>query len=234
MKRELLEAWVEARRDRRTSVLLTWLESGRQRLVFDPAELDGNGDATLSSAVAEALASGVARCVDQASQRVFVQPHDPPLRLVIVGAVHIAQHLSALALRLGHAVKVVDPRTAFASRARFPDVELSHAWPDAALADPALDARSAVVVLSHDPKIDDPALERALRSDAFYVGALGSRRTQEKRRDRLRALGLDEVAIARIRGPVGLDLGARGPAEIALSIAAELTACLRGRGRSLR
>jgi len=229
MKRALLAAWVEARRARRPSVLLTWLESGEQRLVADPAEL-GSEEELLRQTVAEALASDRAHRIEVGGQTVFVQPDNPPVRLVIVGAVHIAQHLAALAGRLGYEVLVVDPRTAFASRERFAEVTLSHDWPDAALDAHGLDRRSAVVVLSHDPKLDDPALERALRSEAFYIGALGSQRTQARRRERLRALGFDEASIERVRGPVGLDLGARSAAEIALSIAAELVACLRGRG----
>lgn len=235
MKQSLLAAWVEARRARRPTVLLTWLESGEQRLVADPDELDlevGVEREALRRAVAEALAKDRAHCLELGAQTVFVQPDNPAVRLVIVGAVHIAQHLAAWAGRLGYEVTVVDPRTAFASRERFPEVTLSHAWPDAALDALGLDRRSAVVVLSHDPKLDDPALERALGSQAFYIGALGSQRTQAKRRERLRALGLGESSIERVRGPVGLDLGARSAAEIALSIAAELVACLRGRGGS--
>jgi xanthine dehydrogenase accessory factor len=149
--------------------------------------------------------------------------------LAIVGAVHIAQRLSTFARDLGYAVTLIDPRRGFLTEARFPGVEISHAWPDRALEAFAPDARSAVVTLSHDPKIDEPALEVALRAPCFYVGALGSRRTQERRRDRLREAGLSEAELARIHGPVGLDLGAKSPAEIALSIAAEMTAALRAR-----
>jgi xanthine dehydrogenase accessory factor len=225
VKGELLEALVDARSARRSVVLLTWLESGEQRLVGGSQELEG--DATLAAAVSEALVSDRASSVETLSGPVFVHPHNPPLRIAIVGAVHIAQHLAALAIRLGHGVMVVDPRTAFASPQRFPGVALSHEWPDAALDRFCLDARCAVVTLSHDPKLDDPALERALHSEAFYVGALGSQRTQAKRRERLLAQGFGEEAIARVHGPVGLDLGARSPAEIALSIAAEITRSLR-------
>ncbi|MBW2426893.1 MAG: XdhC family protein [Deltaproteobacteria bacterium] len=225
MKGELLEALVDARSARRSVVLLTWLESGKQRIVGGPQELEG--DATLAAAVSEALVSDRASSVETPSGPVFVHPHNPSLRIAIVGAVHIAQHLAALAVRLGHGVMVVDPRTAFASPERFPGVALSHEWPDVALDRFGLDARSAVVTLSHDPKLDDPALERALHSEAFYIGALGSLRTQAKRRERLLAQGFGQEAIARVHGPVGLDLGARSPAEIALSIAAEITRSLR-------
>jgi xanthine dehydrogenase accessory factor len=225
VKRDVLDALVAAREARRPVVLLTWLEGGRQELVHDASELAQ--DAVLSRAVAEALASDRAVSVETESGPVFVHPYNPPLRLIIVGAVHIAQHLSDWALRLGHGVTVVDPRTTFASPARFPGVALSHDWPDVALDAHGLDTRCAVVTLSHDPKLDDPALERALHSEAFYIGALGSQRTQARRRERLLEQGFTEQAIARVHGPVGLDVGARSPAEIALSIAAELTRCLR-------
>ncbi|MHA7839740.1 MAG: XdhC family protein [bacterium] len=229
MKRATLEAWIEARRARRPIVMLTWLESGRQRLVQDPDALESKA---LAEAARQALATDRATSLQIGSETVFVQPDNPRVRLFIVGAVHVAQHLTALAIRLEADVTVIDPRTAFASPARFPGVELSHDWPDVALDAHSLDARSAVVTLSHDPKLDDPALDRALRSDAFYIGALGSRRTQASRRDRLRSLGFGAEAIDRVHGPVGLDLGARSPAEIALSIAAEMIGLLRG--RSLR
>ena len=225
MKRTVLGALVEARKARRPAVLLTWLESGDQRIVSDPDEIED--DEILRKAVADALDTDRAGTIEVSSGPVFVHPQAPTPRLVIVGAVHIAQHLAALSLALGHGVTVVDPRTAFATPLRFPGIELSHAWPDAALEAHGLDARSAIVTLSHDPKIDDPALERALRSEAFYIGALGSQRTQARRRERLRERGLRDEDIARIHGPVGLDIGARSPFEIALSIAAELTRSLR-------
>ena len=153
---------------------------------------------------------------------------NPPLRLAIVGGVHIAQALVPMARVAGYAPTVIDPREAFASTARFPDTTLSHDWPDAAMEAFAPDARSAVVLLTHDPKLDDPALIRALESPAFYVGALGSTRTHAKRLERLRDGGLNEAAIARIDAPIGLDIGSRGPAEIAVSILAAMTKALRG------
>lgn len=159
----------------------------------------------------------------------FLQPFNPPLRLIIVGAVHIAQPLCQMAAETGYAVTVVDPRGAFASAERFSGVALDRGWPDEALRGLDIDTRTAVVTLTHDPKLDDPALEVALRSDAFYVGSLGSKRTQAKRLARLRELGLDDDALDRIHGPVGLDVGARSPAEIAVSILAEITAVLRAR-----
>jgi xanthine dehydrogenase accessory factor len=159
--------------------------------------------------------------------RHFVAVHNPPLRMIVVGAVHIAQTLVPMARMVGYDPVIVDPREGFASDARFPGEVLVTDWPDAALDALAPDARSAVVLLTHDPKLDDAALDRALASNAFYIGALGSTRTHAKRVERLRAAGFSEVEIARIHGPVGLDIGAAGPAEIALSILAEATAVLR-------
>ncbi|WP_296764800.1 XdhC family protein [Sediminimonas sp.] len=159
--------------------------------------------------------------------RHFVAVHNPPLRMIVVGAVHIAQTLVPMARMMGYDPVIVDPREGFASDARFPGEVLVTDWPDAALDALAPDARSAVVLLTHDPKLDDAALDRALASNAFYIGALGSTRTHAKRVERLRAAGFSEVEIARIHGPAGLDIGAAGPAEIALSILAEATAVLR-------
>jgi len=159
----------------------------------------------------------------------FEVPFNPPLRLAVVGAVHIAQALVPMARLAGYDTLVIDPREAFASAARFPDATLSHDWPDEALAAFAPDARTAIVTLTHDSKLDDPALLAALGSGAFYIGALGSNRTHAKRLDRLRAAGVAEDALTRIHAPVGLDIGARSPAEIAVSVLAQMTARLRGR-----
>ena len=157
----------------------------------------------------------------------FVAVHNPPLRLVIVGAVHIAQALVPMARIAGYAPMVVDPREAFASTARFPDTTLSHDWPDEALEAIGLDARTALVLLTHDPKLDDPALHLALKSDAFYIGALGSKRTHGKRAERLQEAGFDTDQIARIHGPVGLNIGAASPQEIAVAVLAQMTQVLR-------
>ena len=226
MKGEILEAVLAARAARRPIVRLVWLDDGREQLL-DPAALALAEDEILANAATDALRSDKAGLVDTDEGAVFVHPFNPALRLAIVGAVHIAQHLAALADRLGYDVTVIDPRTGFLTEARFPGVHLDARWPKEALEAYALDARSAVVTLSHDAKIDEPALRAALQSEAFYVGALGSRRTQEKRRGRLLEAGIGEADLARIHGPVGLDLGAKSPAEIALSVAAELTATLR-------
>jgi len=160
----------------------------------------------------------------------FVTIHMPPLRLVVVGAVHIAQALLPIAQIVGFDSVVVDPRESFASPERFPDVKILNDWPEEALQAHGLDARTAVVLLTHDPKLDDPALELALRSEAFYIGALGSKRTHEKRCVRLQEKGFSKDQIARINGPVGLNIGAATPAEIAASIMAEIIYSLRSDG----
>lgn len=228
MKRTTLDALVAARASRRTVVRLVWLEDGREQLVDSGGtKAAAVADTILEGAIDEALASGRGRLVEHLEGAVFVHPHSPALRLVIVGAVHIAQRLATLARDLGYRVTIVDPRRGFLTEARFPGFALSHEWPAEALARHGLDARCALVTLSHDSKIDEPALEVGLRSSCFYIGALGSRRTQAKRRARLLEAGLEEAALDRIHGPVGLDIGARSPAEIALSIAAEMTRCLR-------
>lgn len=158
---------------------------------------------------------------------VFVAIHNPPLRLYIVGAVHIAQALVPMAHVAGYDVTVIDPRESFASEARFPDVTLSHDWPDEALEAFKIDGRSALVLLTHDPKLDDPALEVALVSNCFYIGALGSKRTHGKRVERLTEKGFSSEQIARINGPIGLNIGGSGPAEIAVSVIAQMTQVLR-------
>lgn len=159
----------------------------------------------------------------------FVAVHNPPLRLIVVGAVHIAQALVPMARIAGYDPVLIDPRDAFAARDRFPGETILRDWPDEAVAQLGLDPRTALVLLTHDPKLDDPALQAALAADVFYIGALGSTRTHAKRVDRMTAAGFTEAQIARIHGPVGLDIGAAGPAEIAVSILAQMTGVLRGR-----
>jgi len=159
----------------------------------------------------------------------FVAVYNPPLRLIVVGAVHIAQALVPMARIAGYDPVVIDPRAAFGSELRFPGETILQDWPDEAVAALGLDTRTALVLLTHDPKLDDPALMAALGAECFYIGALGSKRTHAKRVERMQEVGFDAAQIGRIHGPVGLDIGAAGPAEIALSILAEMTAVLRGR-----
>ena len=181
----------------------------------------------LASALRQALQTEIPVHVEVDGRALFVRPHLPPLRLVLVGAVHIADPLARMSMLAGYHPILVDPRQAFATAERFPGIPLRCAWPQDALPDLALDARTAVITLTHDAKIDDPALQCALASDAFYIGALGSRKTHAARRDRLALAGLPEAALDRIHGPVGLPIGSRAPADIAISILAELTARLR-------
>ena len=218
----LLAALQAARADKRPTVLATRLPDGAQTLLPDPAHPE------LAEPARQALAaerSGT-HTVDGATW--FLHAYNPPARIVIVGAVHIAQALVPLAVQLAYGVVVVDPRRAFATDERFPGVSVSTDWPDEAMDTLRPDSRTAIVTLTHDPKLDDPALDRALKSDAFYIGALGSRRTHASRLERLRALGHDEAALARIRGPVGLNVGAVTAPEIALSILAQIVAIRRG------
>lgn len=157
----------------------------------------------------------------------FIGVHNPPLRMIVIGAVHIAQALLPMARACGYDPTVIDPRGAFGATARFPGEAIRDDWPDAAMADLQPDARTAVVTLTHDPKLDDPALLAAVGSAAFYIGCLGSTRTHAKRLDRLRAAGVSDAKIARLKAPVGLDIGAKSPAEIAVSIMAQITQTLR-------
>jgi xanthine dehydrogenase accessory factor len=228
MRASALEQLIEARRAKRPAALVRDLASGEHSLWVAGEVVDGPVlDPTVLAAIEEGLRSDRSRTIDTASGARFVQIFNPPLRLIVVGAVHIAQALVPMAALTGYDVTVVDPRRAFASDARFPDVTVLRDWPDEALESLAPDHRTAVVTLTHDPKLDDPALDVALRSPAFYVAALGSRRTHAARVERLQALGHDDGAIARIHGPAGLDIGAVSPAEIAVSVMAEMTAALR-------
>lgn len=204
--------------------LLTRLSDGAQLLHPQDA-----APAALREAAEAALREDRAGPVTIDGETWFVQPRNRPLRMVIVGAVHVAQSLAPMAAALGFAVTVVDPRRAFNTPERFPAMALNHDWPDEAMEALAPDSRTAVVTLTHDPKLDDPALLVALRSPAFYVGALGSKRTHAKRMERLEEAGLDAAAIGRIAAPVGLDIGAVTAPEIALSIMAQVIARRRGK-----
>ena len=227
MKRAILEALQAARADKRPVALVTNLETGRQAL------LDGDrvtGDLTLGGPVLERVRKAVHddRSATLPETSLFAHVFNPPLRMIVVGAVHIAQSLVPMAALAGYDVTVVDPRRAWATDARFPDVTMTTEWPDDALRGLAPDRRTAVIVLTHDPKLDDPALRVTLASPAFYVGALGSTKTHAKRLARLRELGLSEDELARIHGPIGLAIGAKSPAEIAISILAQMTQSLHG------
>ncbi len=224
MNADLLSRLQAARSEGRPAVLATRLPDGEQWLLPDdgaPPALRGPAD--------DALRTDRSGTVQADGVAWFLHAYNPPLRLVVVGAVHIAQALAPMAAGLGFGVTVADPRRSFASGERFPGVAMSTDWPDEALDALRPDGRTAIVTLTHDPKLDDPALDRALKSPAFYIGALGSRRTHAARLERLRALGHEDEALARIQGPVGLDIGAITAPEIALSILAQVVAVRRTR-----
>lgn len=228
MKRALFDRLMAAKAGAVPAALVTDFGTGMQSLVT-PETVEGafGMDDTLLRLVRARILADRSGIVEEGDDRFFVHVHNPPLRLFIVGAVHIAQALAPMAALTGYAVTVIDPRRAFATDERFPGIAVNGEWPDDALNALKPDARSAVVTLTHDPKLDDPALLVALRSPAFYVGSLGSTRTHAKRVDRLREQGLTDREIARIHGPVGLSIGAVSPAEIAVSIMAQITAVRR-------
>jgi xanthine dehydrogenase accessory factor len=223
MKAATLAALADARAAKRPVVLATNLATGVEHVLPNAA-----APADLAAAASAALADDENRTVALGGESWFLHVYNPPLRLIVVGAVHIAQPLVPMASQLGFVVIVVDPRRSFATDERFPNVTVSTEWPDEAMERLAPNVRTAVVTLTHDPKLDDPALDRALRSDAFYIGALGSRKTHAARLKRLRELGHDEAALARIHGPVGLNIEAVTAPEIALSILGQIVAVRRG------
>jgi xanthine dehydrogenase accessory factor len=228
VKRALLQRLLAARAAKRPVAHLRWLDKGEEALVVAGQVVDGP---PLPQPVLDAVRTAHRRdkgvTIQTDDGPLFIQIFNPPLRLIVVGAVHIAQALVPMASLTGYDVTVVDPRRAFASDARFPGVGVRTDWPDEALEVLKPDARTAVVTLTHDPKLDDPALDLTLRSDAFYIAALGSKRTHAARLERLAALGQEPPELGRIHGPAGLQIGAVSPAEIALSVMAEMTRVLR-------
>jgi xanthine dehydrogenase accessory factor len=223
MKAETIAALQEARTKRRAVTLATRLSDAAEALVFlDKAEGALAADAAVVSAARRAMDIGHSETVEIGGDKIFLNVYVPPARLIIVGAVHIAQSLAPIATMLDFDVTVVDPRGAWATGSRFPGVKVVQEWADEAFEKMGLDASTAVVTLTHDPKLDDPALEAALKSDVFYVGALGSRRTHAKRKERLAEAGISDEQFARVYGPVGLNIGAKSPAEIAVSILGQI------------
>jgi xanthine dehydrogenase accessory factor len=232
MRGSTLDAILAARAAKTPMAVITRLEDGAEALVWRDSV--GGALELSGTAVQEART----RVRDDKSGTIedgalFVHVYNPPLRLIVVGAVHISQALAPMARVCGFDVTVIDPRGSFATDERFPDVKLIDEWPDDAMETLAPDSRTAVVTLTHDPKLDDPALEVALKSEAFYIACLGSRRTHAKRLERLTDLGFDAETLGRIHGPAGLPLGATSPAEIALSVMAEMTAIKHGRAPAL-
>ncbi len=232
MKLDLLAVLNQERAARRAAILVTDMESGTQRLV---REAEAEAD-PLREVLEGRFRSGRSGVVEAEGRQHFLTVQVPLARLVVIGAVHISQALAPMAEAVELDVTVIDPRTAFATPERFPDVELIAKWPEEALAEIApLDRYTAVAALTHDPKIDDPALLAAIHAECFYIGALGSRKTHAKRLERLHAAGVAEAETARIRAPIGLDIGAVSPSEIAVSVLAEIVAALRhDRRRAVR
>jgi xanthine dehydrogenase accessory factor len=223
MRLDILKSLNAERAARRAAIVVTDVASGEQRFV----PRAGVAADPLRETLEAALRSGKSGMVETPQGKVFLTVHVPPPRVVAIGAVHISQALAPMAKLLGYDVVIVDPRTAFATPERFPDVKLIAEWPDQALPPLNVDSYTAFVALTHDPKIDDPALSHALARECFYIGALGSRKTHARRVDRLKAQGIADDAIARIHAPIGLKIGAVSPPEIALSIMGEITARLR-------
>jgi xanthine dehydrogenase accessory factor len=223
MRLDLLKGLNEERLNRRPAILVTEIGGGAQRLV----KADQLAADPLAEALEAALRSGKSGLVEHAGGSFFLTVQVPAVRLIMIGAVHISQALAPIAKIAGLALTIIDPRTAFATQERFPDAPVVAEWPDEALARAPLDRYTAIALLTHDPKIDDLALTRALKADCFYIGALGSRKTHAKRLERMRGEGFGEAALARIHAPIGLDIGAVSPAEIAVSIMGEIIGALR-------
>jgi xanthine dehydrogenase accessory factor len=232
MDLKILERLNAARRERTAAILVTETDTGAARLILESDGYDGDPLHDELAARFRSGASGTVAAESGASSFLTVQL--PPPRLIVIGAVHISQALAPMARIAGFDVTIIDPRTAFATPERFPDVPLIAEWPDVALPQVGVDAFTGLVALTHDPKIDDQPLEAALRADCFYIGALGSRKTHAKRLERLRALGLDDIPLGRIHAPIGLAIGARSPAEIAVAILAQVIEALRSRGKDAR
>jgi len=223
-----LKALNEERRARRAAALVTDLDDGSATLIREKDQVGGE----LEVALAKAFRTGNSGAIEADGRKLFVNVHLPQPRLVVIGAVHVSQALAPMARIAGYPIEIIDPRTAFASPDRFPDVELYPEWPETVLAKKPLDAYSALAAVTHDPKIDDFSLKAALDAGCFYVGALGSRKTHAKRVERLLALGAKPEDIERIAAPIGLDIGAASPAEIAVAVLAQVVRAFRSRGMS--
>ncbi|MHA1564901.1 MAG: XdhC family protein [Alphaproteobacteria bacterium] len=227
MLTETLTKVLAAQGAKEPAALITRIEDGSQCLIVGEAVTGALsvGPETITTA-RTAIQHDKPGIIETSDGRFFVQVYNPPKRMIVVGAVHISQVLAPMAALAGYDVTIVDPRGAFATQERFPGVTLNDAWPGEALEALAPDSRTAIVTLTHDPKLDDPALHVALRSDAFYIGSLGSRKTHGARLERLDEAGFDDAAKARIHGPIGLNIGAKSPAEIAVAILAQVTEVL--------
>ena len=225
MDRQILARLNDMRRKRRAAILVTDLSGGPDRLIVEGDALEG----ALAEAAASAFRSGKSAALEIEGQSLFFNVHLPPPRIVVIGAVHISQPLAVMARLAGFDLTIIDPRTAFATPERFAGIDLVADWPEDVLKDRPLDAYTALVAVTHDPKIDDFPLMQALRAGCFYVGALGSRKTHAKRIERLKEAGIGDIALSRIAAPIGLDIGAASPAEIAVAILAQVIQAFRRR-----
>lgn len=224
MKQHTLSQLIEDQNEKKAVALATDVDNGLQTLVYDDTALgpDQNNE-EIQQIARQAMQDDRCKFYEIGGRRIFIEVFNPSLRMLIVGAVHIAQPLSRMASVTGYDVTVIDPRASFATDERFPGITLNGEWPDDGMRDLDPDRRTAIVTLTHDPKLDDPGIEVALKSDAFYIGALGSRKTHAARVERLTTAGFSETEIARIHAPVGLSIGSVSPAEIAVSILAQVT-----------
>lgn len=224
MKQHTLSQLIKDQNEKKAVALATDIDIGLQTLVYDNNAIgpDENNE-EIQQIARQAMRDDRCKIYEIGGRRIFIEVFNPSLRMLIVGAVHIAQPLSRMASVAGYDVTVIDPRASFATDERFPGITLNGEWPDDGMRDLDPDRRTAIVTLTHDPKLDDPGIEVALKSDAFYIGALGSRKTHAARVERLTATGFSETEIARIHAPVGLSIGSVSPAEIAISILAQVT-----------
>ena len=224
MKQHTLSQLIKDQNEKKAVALATDIDIGLQTLVYDNTAIgpDENNE-EIQQIARQAMQDDRCKIYEIGGRRIFIEVFNPSLRMLIVGAVHIAQPLSRMASVAGYDVTVIDPRASFATDERFPGITLNGEWPDDGMRDLDPDRRTAIVTLTHDPKLDDPGIEVALKSDAFYIGALGSRKTHAARVERLTATGFSETEIARIHAPVGLSIGSVSPAEIAISILAQVT-----------
>ena len=224
MKQHTLSQLIKDQNEKKAVALATDIDIGLQTLVYDNNAIgpDENNE-KIQQIARQAMRDDRCKIYEIGGRRIFIEVFNPSLRMLIVGAVHIAQPLSRMASVAGYDVTVIDPRASFATDERFPGITLNGEWPDDGMRDLDPDRRTAIVTLTHDPKLDDPGIEVALKSDAFYIGALGSRKTHAARVERLTATGFSETEIARIHAPVGLSIGSVSPAEIAISILAQVT-----------
>ena len=224
MKQHTLSQLIKDQNEKKAVALATDIDIGLQTLVYDNTAIgpDENNE-EIQQFARQAMQDDRCKIYEIDGRRIFIEVFNPSLRMLIVGAVHIAQPLSRMASVAGYDVTVIDPRASFATDERFPGITLNGEWPDDGMRDLDPDRRTAIVTLTHDPKLDDPGIEVALKSDAFYIGALGSRKTHAARVERLTAAGFSETEIARIHAPVGLPIGSVSPAEIAVSILAQVT-----------